>query len=196
MTAYGRAALAAHESAGVVVRPYLDPVESVGELVDEVMHYSHVEIRAFVVSSHRCPRGLAHPEDRRHPRRGRGPSRPEVAAVAVSITAADLADRDPPIRGGRRPAAEAVATEIVERYAPAAPEAVQNEADDQHAAATSRSIPPMPAGSPPSEQISSGWAPTHTSALRHSGAMSSAVAVEGSDGPGSSDDLRRCHGRV
>ena len=49
--AYGRAALAAHESAGVVVRPYLDPVESVGELVDDVMHYSHVEIRAFVVSS-------------------------------------------------------------------------------------------------------------------------------------------------
>ena len=49
--AYGRAAIAAHESTGVVVRPYLDPVDSVGELVDETMHYSHVEIRAFVVSS-------------------------------------------------------------------------------------------------------------------------------------------------
>ena len=49
--AYGRAALAAHESAGVVIRPYLDPVDSVGELVDDVMHYSKVEIRAFVVSS-------------------------------------------------------------------------------------------------------------------------------------------------
>ena len=47
----GRAALAAHESAGVVVRPYLDPVESVGEQVGDVMHYEHVSIRAFVVSA-------------------------------------------------------------------------------------------------------------------------------------------------
>ena len=48
---YGRAALAAHESTGVVVRPYLDPTESVGEQVGETMHYSKVEIRAFVVSA-------------------------------------------------------------------------------------------------------------------------------------------------
>ena len=48
---YGRAALGAHESTGVVVRPYLDPVESVGEQVGETMHYSKVSIRAFVVSS-------------------------------------------------------------------------------------------------------------------------------------------------
>ena len=48
---YGRAALAAHESTGVVIRPYLDPVESVGELDGETMRYSRVEIRAFVVSS-------------------------------------------------------------------------------------------------------------------------------------------------
>ena len=37
---YGRAALAAHESTGVVIRPYLDPVDSVGERVDETMVYS------------------------------------------------------------------------------------------------------------------------------------------------------------
>ena len=48
---YGRAALAAHESAGVVVRPYLDPLDSVGERVDETMVYSKPVIRAFVVSS-------------------------------------------------------------------------------------------------------------------------------------------------
>ena len=49
--AYGRAALAAHESAGVVIRPYLDPVDSVGDLVDDATVYSRPEIRAFVVSS-------------------------------------------------------------------------------------------------------------------------------------------------
>ena len=48
---YGRAVLAAHESTGVVVRPYLDAAESVGERVDETMVYSKVEIRAFVVSA-------------------------------------------------------------------------------------------------------------------------------------------------
>ena len=75
--AYGRAALAAHESAGVVIRPYLDPVDSVGELVDETMHYSKVEIRAFVVSSTDAregwptPRIIATPdmEGRSHRRR-------------------------------------------------------------------------------------------------------------------------------
>ena len=48
---YGRAALAAHESTGVVIRPYLDPVDSVGERVDETMVYSRPVIRAFVVSA-------------------------------------------------------------------------------------------------------------------------------------------------
>ena len=48
---YGRAALAAHESTGVVIRPYLDPVDSVGERVDETMVYERPVIRAFVVSA-------------------------------------------------------------------------------------------------------------------------------------------------
>ena len=47
----GRAALAAHESAGVVIRPYLDPVTSVAEKRGETMVYSKPVIRAFVVSS-------------------------------------------------------------------------------------------------------------------------------------------------
>ena len=59
--AAGRAALAAHESAGVVIRPYLDPVDSVGELVDDVMHYSKVEIRAFVVSATDAKQGWPTP---------------------------------------------------------------------------------------------------------------------------------------
>ena len=48
---FGRAVIAAHESTGVVVRPYLDPVDSVGERVDETMVYSAPVIRAFVVSA-------------------------------------------------------------------------------------------------------------------------------------------------
>ena len=48
---FGRAVVAANESTGVVVRPYLDPVDSVGEIVDETMVYSKPVIRAFVVSS-------------------------------------------------------------------------------------------------------------------------------------------------
>lgn len=48
---YGRAALAAHESAGVVVRPYLDPIDSEAVREGETMVYSRPVIRAFVVSS-------------------------------------------------------------------------------------------------------------------------------------------------
>ena len=48
---FGRAALAAHESTGVVIRPYLDPVESSGQRVDETMVYDRLSIRAFVVSA-------------------------------------------------------------------------------------------------------------------------------------------------
>ena len=48
---FGRAVVAANESTGVVVRPYLDPVDSVGEIVDETMVYSKPVIRAFVVSA-------------------------------------------------------------------------------------------------------------------------------------------------
>ena len=48
---FGRAVVAANESTGVVVRPYLDPVDSVGEIVGETMVYSRPVIRAFVVSA-------------------------------------------------------------------------------------------------------------------------------------------------
>ena len=48
---YGRAVVAANESAGVVVRPYLDPVDSQAAVEDEVMVYTRPVIRAFVVSS-------------------------------------------------------------------------------------------------------------------------------------------------
>ena len=65
--AYGRAALAAHESTGVVIRPYLDPIDSVGELVDDVMHYSRAEIRAFVVSATDAKQGWPAPRVRATP---------------------------------------------------------------------------------------------------------------------------------
>ena len=48
---FGRAVVAANESTGVVVRPYLDPVDSVGERVDETMVYTKPVIRAFVVTA-------------------------------------------------------------------------------------------------------------------------------------------------
>lgn len=58
---YGRAALAAHESTGVVVRPYLDPVESQGRREGETMVYDKVSIRAFVVSSTDAREGWPEP---------------------------------------------------------------------------------------------------------------------------------------
>ena len=48
---YGRAVIAANESAGTVVRPYLDPIESQAAVEGEVMVYTRPVIRAFVVSS-------------------------------------------------------------------------------------------------------------------------------------------------
>ena len=48
---YGRAVVAANESTGVVVRPYLDPVDSVAARDGETMVYSRPVIRAFVVSA-------------------------------------------------------------------------------------------------------------------------------------------------
>ena len=48
---FGRAVVAADESTGVVIRPYLDPVDSVAERDGETMVYSRPVIRAFVVSS-------------------------------------------------------------------------------------------------------------------------------------------------
>ena len=47
----GQAVIAANESAGVVVRPYLDALESEAEKVGETMVYTKPVIRAFVVSS-------------------------------------------------------------------------------------------------------------------------------------------------
>ena len=48
---YGRAVIAGHESAGVVIRPYLDALESEAEQVGETMRYTRPVIRAFVIST-------------------------------------------------------------------------------------------------------------------------------------------------
>lgn len=47
----GRELLAANESAGVIVRPFLDAAKSVGQAADDVMEYSELEIRALIVTS-------------------------------------------------------------------------------------------------------------------------------------------------
>ena len=59
---FGRAVIAANESAGVVIRPYLDPVDSVAEKVDETMVYTKPKIRAFVVSATDAREGWPEPK--------------------------------------------------------------------------------------------------------------------------------------
>ena len=89
--------------------------------------------------------------------------------MAVTLTAAALATAI------RQPADVAarlltVATEQVERYAPTAPEATQNEAVIR----VSGYLAQQPSDARRSTTVggvSSSWAATHTSALRHSGAM-------------------------
>ena len=83
----GRAALAAHESAGVVIRPYLDPVESAwGNSWATRCITRHVwRYRAFVVSARPMP-DEGWPATSKvvaDPRRGRGPSRPQEVRVMV-----------------------------------------------------------------------------------------------------------------
>ena len=48
---FGRAVVAASESSGIVIRPFLDAAESQGTRVDDVMRYDKVSIRSFVISS-------------------------------------------------------------------------------------------------------------------------------------------------
>ena len=89
--------------------------------------------------------------------------------MAVTLTAAELAEAihaDASVAGRLLP----VVTDIVERYAPAAPDAISNEA----AVRCAGYLAEQPADARRSETIgavSTSWAATHTSALRHSGAM-------------------------
>ena len=47
----GDAVLEAHENAGVIVRPFLDSLESKGKRVGDVVEYEKAEIRSFIVSA-------------------------------------------------------------------------------------------------------------------------------------------------
>ena len=60
--AAGDSVLAASEDAGVIIRPFLDASESIGEVVDDVMVYSVARARAFVVSSSDESAGWPAPE--------------------------------------------------------------------------------------------------------------------------------------
>ena len=87
---FGRAVVAANQSTGVVVRPYLDPVDSVGEIVGETMVYSAPVIRAFVVSATDkregwpTPRMVATPDvDEPGPGGGSGCDRPPVSGAPM-----------------------------------------------------------------------------------------------------------------
>ena len=89
--------------------------------------------------------------------------------MAVTITEAQLAEAlgvNQALADRLRP----VAVALVERYAPAAPEAIQNEA----AVRCAGWLADTPAASLQAEQfgdVSVTWAPGQLSALRHSGAM-------------------------
>ena len=90
--------------------------------------------------------------------------------MAVTLTAAALAEA----AGQPQATAERllpVVAELVERYAPAAPEAVANEAAVRCAGYLAET-PPDARRSETTGAVSTSWAATHTSALRHSGAMS------------------------
>lgn len=90
--------------------------------------------------------------------------------MAVTLTAADLAEAT-----GQTSAVATrllpVVTELVEKYAPDAPEAIQNEAAIRCAGYLAQQ-PPDARRSTTVGGVSSSWATTHTAALRHSGAMS------------------------
>ena len=47
----GRAVLAAHEAAGVIVRPHLDMAASEYTKEGDTLHYSKATVRAFIVSA-------------------------------------------------------------------------------------------------------------------------------------------------
>ena len=82
------------------------------------------------------------------------------AALATAIRQpADVAERLLP-----------VTTELVERYAPHAPEAIQNEAVVRCAGYLAQQ-PSDARRSTTVGSVSSSWAATHVSALRHSGGM-------------------------
>ena len=57
----GRAVMAAHESTGVIVRPYLNVRESEAELDGETMVYSKAVARAFIVSATDAREGWPEP---------------------------------------------------------------------------------------------------------------------------------------
>lgn len=90
--------------------------------------------------------------------------------MAVTLTAAELAEAihaEAAVAGRLLP----VVAEMVQRYAPDAPAVIQNEA----AIRAAGYLADQPADARRSEttgSVSTSWAATHTSALRHSGAMS------------------------
>ena len=58
----GRALLEAHESAGVIVRPYLDASKSIGVRDGDIMVYSELEIRSLIITSTDKRQGWPVPE--------------------------------------------------------------------------------------------------------------------------------------
>ena len=168
----GAATLAAHEAAGVIVRPHIDAAAAESTVEGGTRIYETMPIRAFLVSATDAREGLASAgagADTRGAGARQRAAPAGVAEVAVTLTAAELAEAvgvDETL--GTR--LLAVAAALVTRYAPDAPDAVANEA----AIRTAGWLAEQPSAAITSEtegDIRTSYAPTMLSALRHSGAM-------------------------
>ena len=175
--AAGDAVLAANEDAGIVVRPFLDADRSEATPIpredgQNAMAYAKASVRAFIVSSTDERQGwpepvlVPTPEELAH---ASAPRLPGLRAMAVTITAAELAEAVG-VDSTTATRLLAVAAELVTRYAPHAPDAISNEAVIRCAGWLSEQ--PAAAITGESEgDIRTSYAPTMQSALRHSGAM-------------------------
>ena len=116
----GAATLAAHEAAGVIVRPHIDAAGALSTVEGETRIYETMPIRAFLVSASGCPRGLASAGAGSHAGRAGARQRAapaEASAMAVTLTAAQLAEAVG-VDSTTATRLLAVAAALVGRYAP------------------------------------------------------------------------------
>lgn len=95
---------------------------------------------------------------------------PATPAALTAATACLKAAIDPNLGDERVQAIGAAASALVERYAPAAPATIKNEATIRTAGYLHQQ-PAAGVRSTKEGEIETGYAPTHVSALRHSGSM-------------------------
>ena len=126
----GAATLAAHEAAGVIVRPHIDAAAAESTVEGGTRVYQTMPIRAFLVSATDAREGWPAPRADGHAGRAGARQRAapaEGSPMAVTLTAAGLTEAVG-VDSTTATRLLAVATELVTRYAPDAPDAISNEA--------------------------------------------------------------------